>query len=88
VRYEVFNPQQQPRVAYPSTAIVARAYLDQLTRANTIAPERAAAVKTALDRRQQNAALATQLEQDAASASSPRDAERFRGLAAAVNAGR
>ena len=88
VRYEVFNPQQQPKVTYPSTAVVARAYLDQLTRANSITPERAAAVKTALDRRQRNPALATQLEQDAAAAATPRDAERFRGLVAAINAGR
>ena len=88
VRYEVFNPQQQPRVTYPSSGVVARAYLDQLTRANTITPERAAAVKRALDRGQRNEALATQLQQDAAAAASPRDAERFRGLAAAVNAGR
>ena len=88
VRYDVFNPQQQPKVTHASVAIVARAYLDQLTRAKTITGERAAAVKSALDRRQRNEALAAQLEQDAVAASSPRDAERFRGLAAAVNAGR
>ena len=88
VRYEVFNPQQQPKVTHASSVIVARAYLDQLTRSNTITPERASAVKTALDRRQRNPALATQLEQDAAAATTPRDAERFRGLAAAINAGR
>jgi hypothetical protein len=88
VRYDAFNPQQQPKVTYPSDVVVARAYLDQLKRANTITPERAAAVKTALDRRQRNAALAAQLEQDAASASTPRDAERFRGLVTAINAGR
>ena len=87
VRYEVFNPQQQPKVTYPSNAVVARAYLDQLTRAKSITAERAAAVKTALDRRQPNAALATQLEQDAAAASSPRDAQRLRGVAVALRGG-
>jgi hypothetical protein len=84
VRYDVFNPQQQPKVSYPSNVIVARAYLDQLTRGNAIQPERAVAVKRALDRKKPDAALAAQLEQDAAGASSPRDAMRFRGLAAAV----
>ena len=86
-RYEVFNPQQQPKVAYPSNVVVARAYLDQLNRSKTIGAERAAAVKTALDRKQRNEALATQLEQDAAAASSPQDAARLRGLAAALKGG-
>ena len=86
-RYEVFNPQQQPKVVYPSNVVVARAYLDQLNRSKTIAPERAAAVKTALDRKQRNESLAAQLEQDAAAASSPQDAARLRGLAAAVKTG-
>jgi hypothetical protein len=84
VRYQAFNAQQQPKVVYPSSVVMARAYLDQLTRGNTIQPERAAAVKRALDRKKPDAALATQLEQDAAGASSPRDAMRFHGLAAAV----
>jgi hypothetical protein len=84
VRYQAFNAQQQPKVVYPSSVVMARAYLDQLTRGNTIQPERAAAVKRALDRKKPDAALVTQLEQDAAGASSPRDAMRIRGLAAAV----
>jgi hypothetical protein len=85
VRYEVFNPQQQPKVVHAATPIVARAYLDQLTRAKDIASERAAAVKTALDKKQRADALATQLEQDAAAASSPQVAMRLRGIAAALN---
>ena len=32
VRLPEFNPQQQPRVTWPATKVVARAYLDQLTR--------------------------------------------------------
>jgi hypothetical protein len=45
-----FNAQQQPKVAWPATSVVARAYLDQLTRANAIAAERASSVKSTLDR--------------------------------------
>ena len=84
VRYDVFNPQQQPKITYPSGAVVARAYLDQLTRAKAITAERAAAVKSALDGRQQADALITQLEQDAAAASTAQDAARLRALAAAL----
>jgi len=32
VRYEEFNAQQQPMVEWPATAVVAKAYVDQLTR--------------------------------------------------------
>ena len=85
VRYQVFNAQQQPKVVYPSSVVMARAYLDQLTRGNAIQAERAAAVKRALDRKQRNDALAAQLEQDAAAAT-PQDAARLRGIAAALKA--
>jgi hypothetical protein len=64
--------------------VVARAYLDQLKRSNSITADRASAVKSALDRKRPDATLAAQLEQDATAASSPRDAERFRGIAAAL----
>ena len=74
---------------------MARAYLDQLTRSKGIRPERAQAVKTALDRadelrtgREKGApavvdqlnTLAAQLESDAGAASG-RDAARLRSLA-------
>jgi hypothetical protein len=95
VRSEEFNAQQQPRATWPANFIVARAYLDQLTRSKGIQPARAAAVKTALDRatgdRPARAALdqldaeASQLEQDAGSASG-RDADRLRSLAATIKA--
>ena len=84
VRYPVFNPQQQPKVIYPAAGPVGRAYLDQLMRGQAITPERAAAVKSALGKKQPAEALAAQLEQDAAAASTPRDAARLRALAVIV----
>ena len=45
-----FNAQQQPKVTWPASSTVARAYLDQLTRGNAIQPQRAAAVTAALER--------------------------------------
>jgi hypothetical protein len=77
---------------------VARAYLDQLTRSKGIQPERGRAVKAAIDRADsiksgtergaaavldQLAAVATQLEGDAAAAAG-RDAMRLRSLAATI----
>ena len=47
---DTFNPQQQARVTWPNTAVVGRAYLDQLARTNAIPAARANAVRTALDR--------------------------------------
>jgi hypothetical protein len=81
VRYEEFNAQQQPGVTYPASAIVARAYLDQLRRSNAITAARAKAIATALDRsdRAQLEALAAQVQQDAAAASG-RDATRLKAL--------
>jgi hypothetical protein len=85
VHYDRFNAQQQPRVAWPASPVVARAYLDQLTRSKAIQPQRAAELKTALDskNRAQLQALANQLEQDAASAQG-RDAQRMKALSATL----
>ncbi len=90
VRTTEFNAQQQPKVVWPDALVVARAYLDQLTRSKALAPERIAAVKGAIDRadRRQPARAdvdqldtqAAQLEREAAAASG-RDAARLRALA-------
>jgi hypothetical protein len=98
VRFDELNVQEQQRNVWPASPVVARAYLDQLTRTNGILPARAAAAKAALsgaDRlrtgREKGAAavldqldaVATQLEHDAAGATG-RDATRLRSLAATM----
>ena len=98
IRQTEFNAQHQMRITWPSTSVVALAYVDQLTRSKTLQPERINAIKTALSRadriksaRDKNAAaaaeqlgsLATQLESDASSASGV-DASRLRSLAATL----
>jgi hypothetical protein len=97
IRWEEFNSQNQPKVTWPSSIVVARAYLDQLKRSNAVNASRADAIKAALDRadrvtpRDKDAAsaaasltaLAADLERDAASASG-RDASRMRTLAETV----
>jgi len=92
------NVQQQRRVTWPPSSVVALAYVDQLTRNRAIQPARADAVRAALERadrvrtaRQRGAAqalrqldaLATQLDGDAL-ASSGRDATRLQALAATL----
>jgi hypothetical protein len=98
VRSTEFNAQHQKRVTWPAQSVVARAYLDQLARNQAIAPTRAQAVKSALERadkvrssRDKGAtpalegldSVAAQLETDAAAAHAV-DAARLRALAATL----
>jgi len=45
-----FNAQHQQRIKWPATTIVAKAYLDQLGKTHGIAPQRATAVKSAMEK--------------------------------------
>jgi hypothetical protein len=98
VRPGVFNAQQQMKVVWPAASPVARAYLDQLARTHGIKPERAAAIKAALERAdrihsakdkgaaaaaEQLKALAGQVTDDA-NAATGRDAMRLKALAATL----
>ncbi|HEX6372002.1 MAG TPA: hypothetical protein VF006_23965 [Longimicrobium sp.] len=90
VRVSDFNPQNQRKVEWPASFVVARAYVDQLTRSRGLSGTRSIAVARALDqaeratgarRRTALTQLATQLDADAQSSS---DADRVRMLAAVV----
>jgi hypothetical protein len=98
IRFEELNTQLQTKIVWPASSVVALAYVDQLSRSKGIQPERARAVKAALDRadtirtgKERGAAaaldqldtLATHLESDAGAASG-RDAARLRALADTV----
>jgi len=95
---DVVNVQQQRRIEWPASPVVARAYLDQLGRNKAIPAERADALTAALDRAdqiqasgteagggvsEQLDALVTELELDIAGASG-RDQARLRSLAETV----
>jgi hypothetical protein len=91
VHFDELNVQDQPKITWPSNFVVARAYIDQLTRSSGLAPQRLAAVNAAIakveahsDRKDVSRlkALAVSLEKDAATAKSPADTERIRSLAA------
>lgn len=47
---QVFNPQQQFRVSWPAEPVVARAYIDQLQRSNSLSGSAVADLTAALDR--------------------------------------
>jgi hypothetical protein len=81
VHLDEFNAQLQPRLTWPATSVVARAYLDQLTRSKAVTPENATAIKAALEHRDKAKLkqLAGQLDL-AASAAAGRDAARLRSL--------
>ena len=95
VQFDLLNVQSQPKIAWPVSFVVARAYLDQLTRSKALAQDRADALNTAMTgleamtagsaRRaaaDQLIAQSNQLEKDAATAK-PLDAKRMRECAAA-----
>jgi hypothetical protein len=98
IRNEELNTQQQAKITWPASTPVALAYVDQLTRTRGIPPDRARAVKSALERADsvragndkaasaaydQLEALAKQIDGDA-SAANGRDAARLRLLAATI----
>jgi hypothetical protein len=95
VRSTEFNAQQQPKVVWPATSVVAKAYLDQLNRSKSIDAERSKAIVAALDKldrfrsSKDNGAAATldqltslagQIEKEA-SAATGRDEMRLEALA-------
>jgi hypothetical protein len=85
LRQPVFNPQQQPRITWPATATVARAYVDQLMRSQALPVDRVEALRTAIGRTDAAALakLAGDLKTAAASASG-RDAARMQALASTL----
>jgi hypothetical protein len=92
VRTEELNTQLQTKISWPAATPVALAYVDQLTRSNSMNADRARAVRTALERAddargrgansviEQLESLAAQIEGDATSATG-RDQMRLRALA-------
>jgi hypothetical protein len=90
VRFERFNAQEQPKLVWPASFVVASAYVDQLVRGNGISRERSSAIARELDRieklsgserRTALTQLASQLNSDAQNAA---DGARVRMLATAV----
>ncbi|MFN2567746.1 MAG: LVIVD repeat-containing protein [Gemmatimonadaceae bacterium] len=90
VRWDYFNAQDQQRITWPPSFVVARAYLDQLRRNRGLSGRRLTAIARDLERAermagdQQRAALTTLASQLEAEAARANDATRVRAMAAAV----
>src|SRR6185436_19020252 len=90
VHLDYFNTQDQPKIKWPASFVVARAYVDQLARSNGLAPARVSATRAALARAEKMSGqqrrdalnqLVTQLNGDLTTAT---DAAKVRTLIAAV----
>ena len=92
VHYDYLNTQGQPKMVWPASFALARAYLDQLERTNGLSSSRLASVRrdlsgaeSASDRASRLSALAGQLDSDAGGAGNARTvrmlAEAVRNLA-------
>jgi hypothetical protein len=90
VHLDYFNTQDQPKITWPASFVVARAYVDQLARSNGLSVERVKAVRHELDRAEKSQGqtrrdaltqLATALGQDAATST---DQAKVQKLAAVV----
>src|SRR2546427_2205530 len=62
VHFDFLNVQDQPKLVWPASFMVARAYLDQVARSNGLAPDKVLAARTALARAEK---LAGQPRRDA-----------------------
>jgi hypothetical protein len=90
VRVGELNVQNQQKIEWPSDLVVAKAYLDQLSRSQALPAEKIDALQKAIDsveksRSQKKMAklseMAPSIEESAASAKSPADAKRLHALA-------
>jgi len=90
VHFDFLNVQDQPKLVWPASFVVARAYLDQLARSNGLAADRVAAARTALVRaerssgQQRRDALTQLAAQLTGYAQGAADQAKVRTLAAAV----
>jgi hypothetical protein len=101
VRFDEFNPQEQPRIEWPASFAVARAYIDQLERNEGVSADRIAQLRVSLERAEHPAGSseataaqaelmshAAQLEAKAAAARAAGrsvDAARIEGLAESLH---
>ncbi len=91
VHYDELNVQNQQKITWPVSFVVARAYLDQLARSNALPPKRVSALNSVIGKAEKSyaqpkeaarlVATAQNLDKDIAGAKTPADAERLRALA-------
>ena len=92
MHFDVSNPSDQPKLVWPASFVVARAYLDQLVRKNGLASDKSSHIASELDHAQQMSGndrhdalkkLAKEVDHDAKNAVDP---IRVKWLANAIKA--
>ncbi|HEV1286208.1 MAG TPA: hypothetical protein VNU44_12880 [Bryobacteraceae bacterium] len=92
VHFDELNVQNQPKITWPANFVIARAYVDQLTRGAALPAQKLSALSSAIDKAESRKdvaplkTLAASLEKDAAAAKTPADAERMRALSEILTA--
>ena len=91
VRVAELNVQNQQKLEWPNKLVIAKAYLDQLSRSQALSADQLAAVQKAIDGAESShmskaalaklKGLAPSLKKDAGAAKSPADSTRLRALA-------
>jgi hypothetical protein len=90
VHFDELNVQNQPKIVWPSNFVVARAYLDQLSRGNALPAQRIAALNDAIAKADAShsskdisalKSVGSNLGKEASAAKNPADASRMRALA-------
>ena len=91
VRVNELNVQNQQKIEWPAKLVVAKAYVDQLSRSQALPADRIAALQKAIQSAESShlskdalanlKSMASPLANDAASAKSPADAKRLKALA-------
>ncbi len=88
IHFDELNVQNQPHIEWPKNFIVAKAYLDQLARGNSVSAQRITAMNAAVAKaesssdRKELKTMAASLEKDAAKAKTVADTNRMKALAA------
>jgi hypothetical protein len=87
VHFDELNVQDQPKIVWPSNFVVARAYVDQLSRSHALSAQKLEGLNAAMaktDASPKDAAqlktMAASLDKDANSSKSPADASRMRAI--------
>jgi hypothetical protein len=94
VHLDELNVQNQPKITWPANFVVARAYVDQLSRGAALPAQKLSALSAAIDKAESRKdvaplkTLAATLEKDASTAKTPADADRMRALAGILTAQR
>jgi hypothetical protein len=91
VHYDTLNVQNQQQISWPSSLVVAQAYLDQLARSQALPTKQIADLNKAIDKTQKShlkkkdvaklGAMASTVDSSASGAKDPADAKRMTALA-------